>query len=169
MRMHPLGLAALMVLLTTPAWGAPQEPPVREPQSVAQNEAEAAEAEAEDSAASDTKTEEAKAADFSNRAILEFVREVMEDDGEDGFVVDGSVGYRRGDWMFRWMPIMAPLVFSQGLGANVSAMPVVDPLALTGTAMPYTASTWRDGFGEWRERRFLRKNIEAANRKQNKN
>lgn len=113
--------------------------------------------------ASEKKTTEP---DYSNRALRQFVIENLVDDGEDGLYIDGGVGYRRGDWNFMWLPVMAPFHLSQGLGGNVSAMPVVDPLVLTGTSMPYTAATW-NGWANWQERRFLRKNIEAANRKQN--
>lgn len=107
-----------------------------------------------------------KGPDYSSRALLQFVIENRGDDGEDGLYIDDAVGYRRGEWNFKWIPVMAPLLLSQGMGGNVSAMPVVDPLVLTGTSMPYTAATW-NGWANWRERRFLRKNIEAANRKQN--
>lgn len=109
---------------------------------------------------------EEKKPDYSPRGLRQFVFETLRDDGEDGLYVDGGVGYRAGDWNLKWLPIVAPLVLSQGMGANVSAMPVVDPLVLTRTSMPYTASTW-NRWTDWRERRYLRKNVEAANRKQN--
>lgn len=101
--------------------------------------------------------------DYSRAALLRFVFETgLADDGEEGFAIDRGIVYRHRDWVFRWSPIGAPLMLSQGMGERASLMPPVDPFVLTGTSIPYTKASFRDRWSERRIRRFLQKNVEAA-------
>lgn len=107
--------------------------------------------------------------DYSRRALTQFVYEnedlIVED---DGLSVNGSIiEYRRGSWLVRALPIVAPLMLSNAAGANVSPMPYVDPLVLTGVSMPHSSWSWRDRWEERRIRNFLRRNVEDANRQDN--
>lgn len=107
--------------------------------------------------------------DYSHRGLLEFVQENvdLEAGEEEGFDVDMGIVYRKGHWLFRYVPIIAPFVVSHAPDANALLMPTVDPFVLTGNSIPYTNSTFRDRWEERRIRRYLRKNVESANRAQN--
>jgi hypothetical protein len=77
-----------------------------------------------------------------------------------GFVVVNKPGIR-----LRWLPILAPFLLSQANGSpGISPMPTVDPFVLTGMSFPSTPGQARDRFRDWRERRALRRYVEAANK-----
>lgn len=108
--------------------------------------------------------------DYSENALLEFVLnnpDLVAEDGEGDFYIDGGFVYSRGSWLFRYIPIMAPLLVSQAADANVTLMPTVEPFTMTGTGIPYSKSSFRDRWEERRIRRTLLRNVAAANRRQN--
>jgi hypothetical protein len=116
---------------------------------------------------STTEQEATEKPDYSRKALLEVFRETPEIINQPG-PFDSGIIFQRGSVRYRWMPIVAPLLFG-GLGGSpdTTPMPVVDPVALTGMSYPYDAGSYRDRWQEWRVRRMLRRNVAAANRADN--
>lgn len=111
---------------------------------------------------------EPTAEDYSQKALLEIFLEKPDVLPEKSPFETGIV-FERGPVRYRWMPIIAPLLIG-GLGGSMDTVPMdyVDPFALTGMSFAYTSGSYRDRYSEWRVKRFLRKNVEAANKADNK-
>jgi hypothetical protein len=107
-----------------------------------------------------------KKPDYSKKAILQMLQEEMDEDGNLPLSpFDVGFRYETRTTKFRWVPFVMP--FLVNAGGDVSLAPYVDPFVLTGTSFPVTPATARDWLSDWRTRRFLRKNVEAANRRDN--
>lgn len=100
--------------------------------------------------------------DYSRRAVLEVFLDDLVPSGMAAAPFDAGFRFDTSTTRFHWVPVMAP-IFTSVAHADVTT-PMVDPFYLTGTVFPYTSSSANDRFGEWRTRRFLRKNAEAARR-----
>lgn len=116
-------------------------------------------------APSSKKQTKEKSPDFSRDAVLEIFLEDIKPQPASRF--DAGFRFDTETTRFRWVPFIAPM-FIDFPGGDVTTV-AVDPFYLTGTSFPYTSSSYRDRLGEWRMRRMLRKNVEAANRAQNRN
>ena len=84
-----------------------------------------------------------------------------------------EIRYTRGSWIFRFLPLVAPIVVNDG-AMGPTPFPLVDPFFLTGTEFPYTrdhvpvenlAARWSPE--EKRYRRKLLGFVRAANAREN--
>jgi hypothetical protein len=117
-------------------------------------------------AAQQSPSKKEKSPDFTREGVLQvFVDDLTMGRSSNG-PFDAGFTYTTPSTRFHWVPFMMPFTFGTG-AERVSLSPYVDPFALTGTSFPYTASSHKDRFGEWRTRRMLRRNVEAANRSDN--
>lgn len=107
-------------------------------------------------AADDQDDEREKKRDYSHEAIRRLFAEGGEAAGKAKGVEwnFGSVEMNFASTRVRlfWLPL-APL---PGTEANVSPMPMLDPMQLAGVSIPWDGSSWRDRFRRWRFERHLR-------------
>jgi hypothetical protein len=76
--------------------------------------------------------------DYSRKALLTFFRDVP-----PGSPFDVGVVVTRGNWRYRWLPIVAPIRTANVGDYRVNAMPDVNPFVLLGTDFPYTPGMFR--------------------------
>lgn len=116
--------------------------------------------------------EETQVEDYTPDALRLVLRDVPEEDEQTGFADQGFPVFTTEDWTVRFMPLMAPFRFNEGLSGPV-ANQIVDPFSLLGVDMaPAGAAgdefapadlSWRERWFRWRTIRF----VNAENRRQN--
>lgn len=104
---------------------------------------------------------------YSKEAVLQVFMDDLQEIGDRG-PFDAGYTYETPTTRFRWVPFVMPFTFGT-TAERVSLAPYVDPFALTGTSFPYTSASYNDRWADWRTRRMLRKNVEAANAADNAN
>jgi hypothetical protein len=106
--------------------------------------------------------------DFSRKSLLEIFREtdVGTDQPPPSAFDGGIVLINSSPLRMRWVPFLAPLFMMTSTSSYARFTPggslTVDPFTLTHNTFPYTPETARDPFREWRFRRMLKQNEEAA-------
>jgi hypothetical protein len=103
--------------------------------------------------------------DYSRKSLLEIFLNTDADQKAPPSAFDGGLTLvDHPNFRLRWVPFLAPLVTSNNPATRFSPLGSlsVDPFALTHSSFAYTAKSARDPFKEWKFRRMLRKNEEAA-------
>ena len=103
--------------------------------------------------------------DYSRKSLLEIFRDTDADEKVAPSAFDGGLTLvDHPNFRLRWVPFLAPLVTSYDPAVRFTPLGSlsVNPFALTHTTFAYTAQSARDPFKDWKFRRMLRKNEEAA-------
>lgn len=117
------------------------------------------------SAQDEASSKKPKPPDYSPPTLIQLFHDIdVTADSPVRSPFENGIVFEQGPFRYRWVPVLAPMQLqaSNSQLARISPMSAltVDPFALLGVTLPYTANSYRDPISEHRFEQMLRKNEE---------